>query len=258
MATVKLSKTTIEFSRKGKGLPLILLHGFPLDNRIWERVFPILENEFDVVMPNLRGFGNSITDSSSFALSDMAEDIAELMDGLGIERGIFAGHSMGGYVALSFAQSFPGRLLGLGLISTQSSADSPEKKASRYQTAAQVEERGVVILAESMSDKLVADNELQKMVSEIIMTQPKSGILGAIRALAERQDHTPTLGTLNCPISIIHGDADLLIPVERAVEMNALCRKSTLTILEGIGHLPMLEKPSETSAALIKLKESGD
>ena len=255
MPIVELAKTKLEYLRFGKGAPLILLHGFPLDNRIWIRVRPLLEDQFEVILPNLRGFGNSHAKKNGNSTFDMAQDIVELMDALKIKKGIIAGHSMGGYVTLAFADAYPERLLGLGLISTQSLADNSEKKASRYQTATQVEGLGMEVLAESMSDKLVTDQELRKITSEIILSQNKSGSVEALKALAERPDLSLVLKDLQCPTAIIHGNADSLIPVERAEEMHNACSFSSLTILDRTGHMPMLERPTETAIALKRLTE---
>jgi 3-oxoadipate enol-lactonase len=157
---------------------------------------------------------------------------------------------MGGYIALAFARSYPDRLLGLGLISTQVIGDSAERRESRYQTAVQVEKFGMDSLADNMAKKLSSDPAQQAKSLEIILRQSTKGVVCALKALAERNDQTTTLKLLEKPVVIVHGDSDLLIPVERANEMKELKPDSILTIIPGAGHLPMLEKPAETVLAL--------
>ena len=239
------------FSRQGNGKPLVLLHGFPLDHRIWEPLIPFLVADFDVILPDLRGFGNTITTEKSFSIEDMSNDVVRLLDHLGIVQAIVAGHSMGGYAALSFAKSFPDRLLGLGLIATQSLPDSQERKQARYETMKLVEENGVDSLAVTMAEKLSSQPRLREEVAKMIKMQSKAGIVCALKALAERPDLTPVLADLKVQVTIVHGDADILIPVERAMAMKEILPGSFLTILPGAGHLPMMEKPIETAAALL-------
>ncbi len=108
----------------------MLIHGFPLDHTSWNEVATLLENDFDLILPDLRGFGQSTTVETPYTMSDMADDLAGLLDHLGIEKVALAGHSMGGYVALAFAKKYPQRVSGLGLVASQAAADSPERKAA--------------------------------------------------------------------------------------------------------------------------------
>ena len=127
-----------------------------------------------------------------------------------------AGHSMGGYVALAFTRAYPKRVLGLGLVSSQALADSPEKKAGRYQEAESILANGVKEVAEGMSVKLTARPDLQSCLKELILRQRPEGLAGALRAMAERPDSTPMLSGLDLPFVMVHGLADALIPIERA------------------------------------------
>ena len=250
METVILHNAVIEYQCLGIGQPLVLLHGFPLDIGVWDAILPLLEHQYEIIIPNLRGFGKSESRTGEYSLSNMADDVADLLDHIGLEKSIIAGHSMGGYVALAFARSYPDRLLGLGLISSQVIADSPERRESRYQSAVQVEEFGMESLANNMAEKLTSDPAQRAKSLEIILRQSTRGVLCALKALAERHDQTTTLKSLEKPVVIVHGDSDLLIPVERAKEMKGLNPNSFLTIIPGAGHMPMLEKPAATALAL--------
>ncbi len=249
METAKLPRAMIQFQRCGYGTPLVLLHGFPLDSGIWSPVVPMLEKDFELILPNLRGFGGSLSNAAEYSLSDMADDVIQLLDHLGIEKAVLAGHSMGGYIALAIAKSYPDRLLGLELISTQVLPDTSERRQSRYQAAAQVEELGLEPLVKNMAEQLTLDSSLREALSNIMRNQTKAGVIGALRGLAERPDQTSTLVHLQKPVVIVHGDVDLLISVDRAREMKELKPDSVLVVIPKAGHMPMMENPVETAAS---------
>jgi pimeloyl-ACP methyl ester carboxylesterase len=254
MEIINLPKTRLQYHRQGYGMPLVLLHGFPLNWETWKPLIPLLENDFDLLLPNLRGFGGSVCSDARYSLADMADDISDMLDSLRIEKAAIAGHSMGGYIALAFANTHPGRLLGLGLVATQVLPDSPERKESRYQTVRQVEELGLDGLAQNMADLLSRELAIQKILRDIMLRQPKTGVICALKALAERPDQTSTLKSINQPVIIVHGKEDRLIPVDRALAMKEINPGSILTVIPKAGHMPMMEKPVETASALRKMK----
>ena len=250
MNTVAVNGIKLAYTRHGKGTPLVLIHGYPLDHTSWNEVASLLENEFDVIAPDLRGFGQSTTVETPYTISDMADDLAGLLDHLGIDKVALAGHSMGGYVALAFAKKYSQRMSGLGLVSSQAVADSPEGKDRRYQTAADVAQKGVGIVADAMTPKLSADTRVQAFVRTVIEQQKKSAVIGALKAMAEREDLMPHLSTVTFPVVLIHGNADMLIPIERAKEMKALLPSAQFLELQGAGHMPMMEFAKETAKGL--------
>jgi pimeloyl-ACP methyl ester carboxylesterase len=253
MEKVTVNGIQIAYTRKGTGKPLVLVHGYPLDHTVWDEILPLLENDFDIILPDLRGFGGSDIVESQYKISDIAADIAGLLDQLGIEKTAIAGHSMGGYISLAFARAYPQRVAGLGLIASQALADAPEGKAGRYKAADEIMASGVEPVAESMPAKLTPDERVQAYVRELIAKQRPAGLAGALKAMAERDDSSSILSGFEFPVSIIHGDRDALIPVHRAQEVKAEIPHATLTELPGIGHMPMMENPQSTARALGKL-----
>lgn len=243
----------MNLTRTGSGQPLVLLHGFPLDNTTWGPLLPHLADHFDLILPDLAGLGRSPLPRPDYRLTDMAAALADLLRELGLPRVFIAGHSMGGYVALAFARQSPEMLLGLGLISTQALPDNAERQAARHKTAAEVAEKGPGVVADAMAAKLSANPAHEPLLRETILCQPVPGIVNALTAMAARPDASDLLPGLACPVSIIHGLADALIPPERAREIKAAIPRAHLTELPGIGHMPMLESPVETAAALKKL-----
>jgi 3-oxoadipate enol-lactonase len=253
MEVVQFNGIQQAYTRAGQGTPLVLVHGYPLDHTIWYDMVSSLENNFTLILPDLRGFGLSGVAESQFTMDDMASDIAGLLDHLGIEKANIAGHSMGGYVALAFARRYPQRVLGLGLVSSQAAADTPERKQGRYTAAEEVLKSGVQPVAESMSTKLSPVEGVQAFVRSLIAAQRPEGLAGALKAMAEREDSMPILSNFHFPVVLIHGEADELIPVQRAQEIKAAIPQATLMELSGVGHMPMMENPQATATTLLNL-----
>lgn len=240
----------LNYSRFGSGQPLLLLHGFPLDHSIWRPVVPLLREQFDLILPDLGGFGDSPLPENGASLDEMAASLEQLLSGLGLTRAFVAGHSMGGYLALAFARQSLQMVLGLGLISTQALPDTPERQAIRRETAVAVAEKGVSVVADSMASKLSADSAHASVLRDVILRQPAAGVINALECMAARPDSTNLLTSFDFPVSIIHGLADVLIPIERAQEMKSILPNAQLTQIPNVGHMPMLEAPQETAVAL--------
>lgn len=250
MEKVNVNGIELAYTRRGKGTPLVLLHGFPLDHHLWDQAADHLEGIFDLILPDLRGFGGSTTVDTPYTMDDLASDIAGLLDQLGVEKAAIAGHSMGGYVALAFARLFPGRVSGLGLISSQVLADPPDRKEGRYKTAADVAEKGTGGVVDAMTTKFTSNPELQAFARKNMEGQSPAAFIGALKAMAERQDSTSLLASMKYPVVVLHGDADELIPVDRAREVREALPQARYVELKGVGHIPMLEAVDETVEAL--------
>jgi pimeloyl-ACP methyl ester carboxylesterase len=214
----------------------------------------LLENDFDLILPDLPGFGKSSVPKANILLPGMAEVIAALLDTLKINKAVVVGHSMGGYVTLAFARGFAKRLLGLGLVASQGLADSLEKKAGRYQEAEHILAFGVTETATDMSTKLTNNPSLQAQLKELMLRQNPQGLAGALKGMAERQDSMKLLQELNIPVVLVHGLSDKLIPPERARAISKIVKNGHLTEIEEAGHMPMMESPQVTAEALKILK----
>jgi pimeloyl-ACP methyl ester carboxylesterase len=240
----------MHYEEKGQGLPLILIHGFPLDRTIWEPMIPFIQQGVRVITPDLRGFGHSQASQGVYGMRLLADDIAGMLDDLKIDKAVIAGHSMGGYVVLAFAQAYPERLLGLGMIASQSVADTPEKRMGRYAQAEEVARLGSRPIAESMAPKLTEDPKLQgKLLSLILHTSPDA-IAGSLKGMAERLDMVGFLPEISVPTVVIHGHKDALMPVERARETAGGIARAVLTEIPQAGHMPMMETPEVTADAI--------
>lgn len=250
METVQVNGIRLAYERRGTGAPLVLLHGYPLDHHLWDDVAPLLQDTFDLIVPDLRGFGGSSTVESFYTMEDMASDIAALLDQLGIQKAAIVGHSMGGYVALAFARLYPKRVTGLGLVSSQVLADAPDRKEGRYKSAAEVADKGIGSVVATMTPKFTSNARLQEIARQSMERQQPAAYIGTLKAMAERVDSTPLLSSFNFPVVLVHGDADSLIPVDRAREVKAAIPNAHLVEISGAGHVPMLESPEKTAEAL--------
>lgn len=250
MEKINVNGIQLAYERRGKGTPLVLLHGFPLDHQVWDEIVPLLEGTFDLIIPDLRGFGESTTVDSFYTLEDYASDIAGLLDHLGIQKAAIAGHSMGGYIALAFVRLFPERVRGLGLVASQVVADTEERKQGRYNSAAEVAEHGIGSVVEMMTPKFTPDERLQLYARQSMERQQPAAYIAALKAMAERVDSTPLLSSFNFPVVIVHGDADALVPIDRAREVKTALPQAQLVEINGAGHMPMMEDKEKTAEAL--------
>lgn len=250
MDTINVNGIRLAYERRGNGTPLVLLHGFPLDHHLWDEVVPLLSDTFELIIPDLRGFGNSSTVDSFYAMEDFAADVAALLDQLEIQKAAIVGHSMGGYVALAFARLYPERVTGLGLVSSQALADAPDRKEGRYKSAAEVADKGIASVVAAMTPKFTSNERLQEFAKQSMEKQQPAAYIGALKAMAERVDSTPLLSSFDFPVVIVHGDADSLIPIDRAREVKAAIPQAHLTEVSGAGHMPMVESPEQTAKAL--------
>src|SRR5690348_16224827 len=115
MAERSINGTTLSYREHGSGLPVVLLHGFPLDGRIWKSQIGNLSKQYRVIAPDLRGFGQSKS-NTPFTMKSLAQDICYLLRAIDATPCVLGGLSMGGYVALAFAKEYQSDLRGLMLI----------------------------------------------------------------------------------------------------------------------------------------------
>jgi 3-oxoadipate enol-lactonase len=257
MEKALVGNVKIAYARQGSGRPLILLHGYPLDHSIWAQMPGLLADAFDLIMPDLRGFGDSQMLDSGGSMAAYASDVAGLLERLHLGSVLVAGHSMGGYVALAMVRHYPQLIAGIGLISSQVRDDTPERRAGRYTAATDVVEEGVGPVADVMSTQLTAVPEIQASMRGLIDRQQPAALAFALRAMAARPDSHEAVAALQMPVVVIHGDADALIPVDRGREVKDLLPSAILVEVHGAGHLPMLEDPRAVAQGLRQFLTSG-
>jgi 3-oxoadipate enol-lactonase len=247
---VHLNGFNLVYQENGNGIPLVMIHGFPLNRNMWKPQLEGIANKAQVITPDMRGFGESSSMPGVYYMEAMAYDIAALLDHLNLGTPVLAGHSMGGYVALAFCRKYIRWLSGLVLISSRATADTDEVKASRDKFAALAKERdGIKTIAESMaprffSPKTISDKpDLVKQVKSIMMSCTVDGIVGSALGMKARGDATALLSTIDIPTLIIHGADDVLVKRSESEAMAKQLPNARLEIIENAGHLPNLEQP---------------
>ena len=237
---------SIEYDDIGNGVPLLLIHGFPLDRTLWRTQIAGLSQIYRVIAPDLRGFGQSSqTDGEGVSMDQYAADLKALLDSVSVRQAVIGGISMGGYIALSFYAQYADRVKGLILANTRAVPDSQEGKQSRLANAQKVGESGPGFLIESMAPKMLAPTarpEIAIAVRSMMARQRPAGITSALRGMAARPDRTALLRFATVPVLIVSGSQDALIPPSDSEAMHALIPDSRLVIIPDAGHLSNLDK----------------
>lgn len=255
----------MHYIESGAGTPLVLLHAFPMDARMWSPVRSRLEDQMRVITPDQRGLGESTPDGASArslpALAEdgtveppsidvVAADVLALLDRLELPRVVLGGCSMGGYVAMAVLRAAPQRVAGLLLVDTKAAADNDEQRVNRLNVADRAERDGTEgWLAESMLPNLLGRTtreqrpEVIEGVRKLIDAQPPHGVAWAQRAMAGRPDSTDTLRSYSGPALVVVGEEDTLTPPENARELANALPNGELVTLPRAGHLPSIESP---------------
>ena len=240
----------------GTSVPLVLIHGFPLDRTYWAGQVSALANVARVITPDLRGFGESSLPNAPVSIAQYADDVRGLLDALGIERAIIAGLSMGGYIALSFYRQFANRVRALILADTRAGTDSPEGKLGRDVNINLVREQGAAVLAERLLPKLLLPQTLAtnapaaQFARAMLSRQPVEAIAAALAALRDRPDATPRLNEINAPTLIIVGEQDALtLPSDSHIMRDAI-HDAQLVTIPNAAHLANLEQPAAFNRAI--------
>ncbi|HEX7506426.1 MAG TPA: alpha/beta fold hydrolase [Polyangia bacterium] len=236
----------------GGGKPLVLIHAFPFDGQMWTATAQALVGRCRLIVPDMRGFGESDLGSSDVSIADMADDVAVMLDSLGIKRAAVGGLSMGGYVALAFAARHPARLERLILADTRAAADSDVTRAGRADALALVEQEGVPALVERQLAALLspAASEALREQVRVLGRQSPQGVSAGLRALRDRPDRRAELKAIACPTLVIVGGGDKISPPAEMAGMASAISGARLVEIAGAGHLSNLEKPNDFVAAV--------
>jgi 3-oxoadipate enol-lactonase len=251
----------------GSGIPLLLLHGFPLDHSMWRGQEPLAER-VRLIAPDQRGFGDS-TGAGPESIEQLADDAIALLDALHVTgRAVICGLSMGGYVAQHVAARHPDRVAALVLVDTKLEADTPEAREARADLAAKVGRIGQRIVADAMIPRLLAAipsdaegrarrAEIESLLHRTILRQPVATIQAALAALAARPDMTDAMRRVTSPTLLVVGAEDVITPPSCLEAAEAIMPAARLLIVPGAGHMAPLEAPAIFNEALAAfLRES--
>ncbi len=237
---------SLEYDDIGNGVPLLLIHGFPLDRTLWRTQIAGLSQLYRVIAPDLRGFGQSSeTDGEAVTMDQYATDLKSLLDSVNVKQAVVGGISMGGYIALAFYAQYADRVKGLILANTRAVPDSEEGRQSRLANAQKVGKAGPGFLVENMAPQMLgptAKPEIEFTVRRIMARQRAPGIMSALRGMAVRPDRTALLRFATVPVLIVSGSQDSLISPSDSEAMHALIPDGRLVIIPDAGHLSNLDK----------------
>jgi pimeloyl-ACP methyl ester carboxylesterase len=240
------------FTEQGSGYPVVLLHGFPFDHHVWDLLRPHLSGDLRFIFPDLRGFGSSKITKREYGMSDMAEDVIELLDALKIKRAGLAGHSMGGYVALEVVSQIPERIEGVALIASHIYADQPDTRIDRVAQIEHFRTEDPTEVISRMPAKLCYDEYLREYCRQAIQKTDRIGAQGALNAMANRPSAEMLWRELEIPQLVLAGCQDQLNVPEVSDHVARTGKNVIYTILENAGHMLMREQPLVTAVELEK------
>ncbi|HTK09782.1 MAG TPA: alpha/beta fold hydrolase [Ktedonobacteraceae bacterium] len=247
----RINGIELAYDDHGIGMPVIFLHAFPLNRTMWTGVTTALlaDQRYRLVALDWRGFGESELGDTISSMELLADDLAALMDRLGMQAAVLCGLSMGGYVAFAFLRKYPQRVSGLILADTKPAADSEEARVAREDVARLAETQGPGAIADLQIPRLLAEQtrqqrpEVEIHVRRMIDAATPPGIAAASRGMAQRQDATALLATIQCPTLVIVGERDMLTPPGVAREYASQIAEARFAIIPRAGHLSNLEQP---------------
>ncbi|HEY3391115.1 MAG TPA: alpha/beta fold hydrolase [Lacipirellulaceae bacterium] len=261
MQRAALSTVELAYVDGGTGLPVLLVHGFPLDHTMWNAQIEALADRCRVIAPDLRGFGQSPLGDADpnvgVSMERYADDLVELLDSLAIREPIvLVGFSMGGYVAWQFARKHANRLRALVQCDTKAIADTDEARAVRLKMAEQISEWGSARVAEMMGPKLLAKRsfdakpEVVAAVRRVVENTSPAAIAAAQRGMAARPDVTSLLPSIRVPTLVLVGQEDAISPPAEMRYIASAIPNSQFVEISGAGHMTTMENPQAVNAAL--------
>jgi pimeloyl-ACP methyl ester carboxylesterase len=256
---INLGTKWLNVEERGAGRPLLLVHGFPLDHTMWIGQIDALSSRFRVIAPDLPGFGHSDPVQGMLTMDQMADDLAHLLDALGVDEPLsYCGLSMGGYVGWRFVDRYADRLWRLIQCDTKAAADSPEAAKTRRETAERVVREGSAVVAQSMKERLFAPETLQQnpeivaAMESVMLATPRETMAAALRGMAERADSTAILPNIKVPTLLLCGVHDAITPLKEMRSVAKAIPQARFVEIAAAGHMAPLESPAATNTAILE------
>lgn len=242
----------------GAGDTILLIHGQPFNRSMWDYQKDILVKDHRLIIPDLRGYGESGVTTGRVLLDELALDLIHLLEHLAIKKAIVAGLSMGGQIALEMYRWQPSLFRAIVLADTDARAEDERGYQNRLMLSEVILRDGMEKFAhERINLFMCADTfknrpELVRHVENMMKTTNPAGSAAAQRGRAERLDYTPLLEKIDFPALIVVGDQDVFTPLESAMYMHSRIKKSTLAVIKNSGHIANMEQPDLFNEALKK------
>lgn len=250
MPKINFKEQKINYSSRGKGTPIVFLHGFCEDSSVWDDFISVFKSN-KIIRIDLPGFGSSepIENPSVELFADVVKSV---LNHLEIRTCTLIGHSMGGYVSLAFAKKYASSLNGLGIFHSFPYADSEEKKAARAKSIEFIKKNSHYHYVKQLFPNLFPPTFLSSnnfLVNKMIhraSSFPQIGIIGGLELMMKRPDNSEVLKNIKCPVLFIIGKDDDVVPFDKSMEQTALPDIAHIHILEGVGHMGMFEATKKT------------
>jgi len=243
----------------GSGPAVVLIHGFPLCRRMWRpQVEALTAADYRVVTPDLRGFGDSEAPDGPCTMEIFADDVAGLLDYLGIERAIVGGMSMGGYVLLNLLERYPERIGAALFLVTRAAADDEPGRMRRTALAREVAEGRPAAVSGAFADVLFGPEtagtrpELIAKVNDWMAAASPAGLAGGLLAMRDRRDYTGILPSFELPALVIGAEQDRAIPAQESRVLAEKLAAAELRLIPEAGHMVNLEQPEAFNRALLE------
>lgn len=248
----------IFYSDEGQGEPVILLHGFLENSAMWNFIKPDLLKKHRVICMDLLGHGRTGSLGNVHSMEDMASTLETLMDHLGLDKAIIFGHSMGGYVALAFAELFPYYIRGLALINTSPLPDTKEKRVMRDRAIKAVSQNKRLFVSMAVQNLFAEKNHVSlkkdiQLAKNVAMQTSLQGIVAALAGMKIRKNRVDVLKKINCQKMIVIGRNDMVMDVEA---LDKVVRNINIDIIEfSDGHMSHIENKTELTYACMHFIE---
>lgn len=256
ISTSKFPSFSATIYGEGNEISVVLIHGFPADSSLWRKVIPLLAKQYQLIVPDLPGVGNSSIAAENFSMDDLAEALSVLLKAQQIDKAIIAGHSMGGYMAMAYADAYPEAVLGLAMIHSSAMADNDEKIKNRKKAISLIQKGGKDAFIEAMLPGLFTKDFREKHPEEL--TQQRSQALSVApevltafyNAMINRPDGQNVLRTASYPLLWVCGAEDPLIPPAKTMQQTSLGFVNFVEIYNNSAHMAMLECPDRLAVDL--------
>jgi pimeloyl-ACP methyl ester carboxylesterase len=252
---LRFQNKELRYRVRGEGKPVMLVHGFGEDHRVWDLQSAHLEQRFTLILPDLPGSGTSEL-NGDVSMENMAAALHAILQEEKIDSVVMLGHSMGGYVTLAFAEKYPDMLSAFGLVHSTSYADTEEKKQTRRKGIEFIKTHGVREFFKATTPNLFSSHtkEHNPGLADALINQYKdmdpSALVAYYEAMMQRPDRQEVLKTFTRPILFLAGEEDSAIPYEQVKQQSGLPLLSYLHVLHLSGHMGMWEEPTESGFIL--------
>lgn len=254
MKPILHKNTKIHFTDTGKGTTIVLLHGFLENHTMWDYFIPVLSKKNRIIAIDLLGHGATDCLGYIHTMEDMADVVHTVLQELHIKKAVLIGHSMGGYVALSFAEMYPENMKGLVLLNSTAIEDSDERKHNRDRAVKAVKHNYTNFIGLSIGNLFSPDNreklqtEIEQVKKEALKT-PLQGIVAALEGMKIRKNREALLHLATHPTLLILGKKDPVLNYDETIEQ---IKDTTVQLVHfPDGHMSHIENKEALAEVLI-------